>query len=483
MTRRRILLYLSAAGASCALLAGGRLIDVQNLPGEEEGWEVFNNLLKAHPRTPVAVAVDSVDEIYRSESLPRVWGSDRNEMIQRRLRQLAHLSPYRTAMRQGREKGTANDRYLLLGLTNPEQVRVWLEIVHLRGSPLAGLWLLPSLSSSLYQRFKLQDEHLLLVSEQTGGLRLSYLERGELRFSRLAPVDSNQYEDPLEGYADEIGRTRLALVGQRLIDREAGIKVILLDPLGTLGGLSTFLLEAAGFRCESIQRGRLIEALALPPDLLAESTDALYLRLLAHAPEAANLMTGEQRASFRAFLLRASLRTTAMLWLAASLGASLLLGLDIWRLEHGRAALAQQIDAQRGEQTALLAAVGGAEALDRRLTALDAWNTLPRPELPPALVTVSREAQAAGLQLTRLEWQNAPLPPGIVVEGELRDHRGDYRAAHARLSAFAERLRRSLPRHQVAITTWPLDTAPDQALEGESGQGARPATYRLEITP
>ena len=57
----RLLLYLSAAGASCALQRNGQLSEVQYLPGEEEGWEAFNARLMAHPDTPVAIAVGAPD--------------------------------------------------------------------------------------------------------------------------------------------------------------------------------------------------------------------------------------------------------------------------------------------------------------------------------------------------------------------------------------------------------------------------------------
>jgi len=484
----RLLLYLSAAGASCALLRNGQLSEVQYLPAEEEGWEAFNAVLMAHPDSPVAIAVDSVDEIYRGETLPRAWGRDRAEMTARRLRQLVHQSPYRTALRQGPERNapTRGDRYLVMGLTNPEQVRPWLDIMHLRAAPLAGIWLLPALSDGLIRRFELRDANLLLVSEQTGGLRLSYLESGELRFSRLAPVDGSQYDNPLEGYAEEIGRTRQALVGQRLITREKKIKVILLDPLGTLNDLHAFLTESAGFQCESINRSRLIEALDLPPELLAESADALYLRLLAHAPANANLRTADQRAASHSFWLRRGLRFAAAAWLSLSLGATLLLMLDTWRLDRQTASQRHHTQEQRAQEAALLASAGGAGQVAQRLGAVEAWKAvhlrdrLPTPTLQAVLAAAAEDDGTGGkLRLGRLTWSN-DTRPRLAIEGEI-PFDGDYRGAHARVTALAERLRQRLPGKHIVVTAWPLDTRPEQTLEGQSGHGTQPARFQLSV--
>ncbi|MDD5388477.1 MAG: hypothetical protein PHD37_03970 [Gallionellaceae bacterium] len=485
---RRLLLYLSAAGASCALQRNEQLSDVQYLPSEEEGWEAFNALLMAHPNIPVAIAVDSVDETYRGEILPRVWGQDRVEMTNRRLRQVVHQSPYRAALRQGRERkaATRGDRYLIMGLTNPEQVRPWLDIMHLRGTPLAGIWLLPALSANLVRRFKMEDPCLLLVSEQTGGLRLTYLEGGELRFSRLAPVDGSQHENPLEGYAEEIERTRQALVGQRLITRDEKIKVVLVDPLNTLNDLHGFLLEAAGFQCISINRGRLLEALKLPHALLAESADALYLSLLSHAPASANLMTAEQRAGSRAFWLRRGLVFGAVAWLTLSVAAALLLLGDAWRLDRQSDALQARMMSDHTRETSLLAPAGGASQIGQRLAAVEAWNAVRRRDQQPADLLDAAQSAAdgiAGIQLTRLIWSNSDNSEAasLIIEGDLPAFSGDYRVAHASIATLARTLAEKLPKHHVEVSAWPLNAHSSEDLEGAIGGGQIAARFQLQV--
>ena len=482
----RILLYLSAAGASCALYRHGTLKEVLALPSDEEGWEAFNALLLNHPGKPVAIAVDTVDEVYRQDILPRAHGADRREMTDRRLRQLIHHSAYRAALHQKPVAGPGRqDRYLMMGLTNAEIVRPWLDILHVRGAHLAGIWLLPALAIPLAKQFRFSQTRLLLVSEQTGGLRLTYLEDGELRFSRLAPVDSSQYENPLESYAEEIERTRQSLVGQRLLARSESLRTLLLDPLNTLAELHAFLPESAGFQCESIHRAQLLETLKLPPTLLAESSDALYLKLLPDAPQSANLMTREQHAVTRLHWMKRGLLFIASAWLSLAVLISALLLLDAWRLDLA----ADQAQATRLENQArearLLAGVGGAAALEQRLQTVQAWHSVAALEQDPAAQfhSILNIGQHIGnLHFQRIEWV-AGTPAALTIEGEISPFDNDFRAAHQRVQSLVEQLQTTLPASQViTVKRWPLDTSAASELEGEFGHSHASARFQIEIS-
>ena len=483
----RILLYLSAAGASCALFQRGALVDVRNLPTGEEGWEAFNAYLLRHPDKAIAIAVDTVDEIYRQEQLPRARGADRREMTDRRLRQLAHHSPYRAALRQGWVAGpTAHERYLMMGLTNPEIIRPWLDIAHLRAAHLAGIWLLPALAIPLARQFALDDGRLLLVSEQTGGLRLTYLEDGELRFSRLAPVDGSPYQNPLESYAEEIERTRQSLVGQRLLARTEPLRTVLIDPLNTLQALHALLPAAAGFRCENIQRAALIEALKLPPSLLAESSDALYLRLLASAPRGANLMTQEQHVITRAYWLRRGLRLAAAAWLGLSVTLSALLLLDSWRLDRAATTHRLAENAHRAAEAGLLAEAGGVKAVRSRLEGARAWAMIdgfdksPTPLFSAAFAAVRASDMIVAHKLT---WRisRSEAMPHLTIEGEVAPFDGDFQHAHQRVQTFADTLKHGLSAsHDVRVTLWPLNASSEVSQEGEFGHSRQNARFRVE---
>lgn len=489
----RVLLYISAVGASCALYRQGTLKEVHSLPSDEEGWEAFNTLLLNHPGKPVAIAVDTVDEVYRQDILPRAHGADRREMTERRMRQLIHHSAYRAALRQkpvANASGQNNrqDRYLMMGLTNAEILRPWLDILHVRGAHLAGIWLLPALTIPLARQFHLTKTRLLLVSEQTGGLRLTYLEDGELRFSRLAPVDSSQYENPLESYAEEIERTRQSLVGQRLLARSERLRTLLLDPLNTLAELHAFLPESAGFQCESIPRGQLLETLKLPPTLLAESSDALYLKLLPNAPQSANLMTREQHALTRLHWMKRGLLFVAAAWLGLAALTSTLLLLDAWRLDH--AADQEQAASQdnQAKQARLLASVGGAAALEQRMQRVQTWHSVAALDQNPAPLfqhVLNTAWQIGNLHFQRMEWRvgTSAAPPTLHIEGEISPFDNDFRAAHQRVHNLVKQLQAKLPASQVVtVKRWPLDASAASDMEGEFGRSHASARFQIEVT-
>jgi len=480
-----ILLYLSAAGASSALYHRAALKEVHSLPSDEEGWEYFNAMLLKHPDKPVAIAVDTVDEIYRQDILPRAHGADRREMTDRRLRQLIHHSVYRAALRQSPVAGPGRqDRYLMMGLTNTEIVRPWLDILHMRGSHLAGIWLLPALAIPLAKKFGLTQSRLLLVSEQTGGLRLTYLEDGELRFSRLAPVDSSEYENPLESYAEEIERTRQSLVGQRLLARSEPLRTLLLDPLNTLAELHAFLPESAGFLCESILRGELLEKLKLPPTLLAESSDALYLKLLPDAPRSANLMTREQHAITRFHWLKRGLLFVATAWFGLAALASSLLLLDSWRLQHNADIEHAARQQNQTREADLLAEVGGATALAQRIRTVQIWQRIAALEQDPVpmfqrILNISNKI--GNLHIQRMEWVTGEAVI-LAIEGEVISFDNDFSAAHRRVQDLADQLRGDLPANRIiGVKRWPLNASTTSDLEGEFGNSHVNARFSIEV--
>ncbi len=511
----RLLLYVSRAGASLARWEGGRLREIRALPADAEGWGVLSDTLRRAPGMPVYVAVDTVEEYYRSEVLPRVWGRDRREMTERRLRQLLHQTPYWVVLPQDPARdGRIGRHYLFMGLTAPELLQPWVEVMRLRGARLAGIWLLPVLCQDLLVRFHLaprrarrlevvrdrllgrqapggtasdDGERLLLVTEQTGGLRLTYFDHGELRFSRLAPLEGRTPDDPLAAYAAQIERTRQSLLAQRLLNRGEPLRVCLLDPLNTLAGLSQRLPGDAGWRCEILPRQRLLAGLGLPPALLTESSDALALTLLARPPAGGNLLPEDDRRTQRQHRLRRAIRPAATLWLIAALGLSLALLLDAWRLS--RAADTLQARARQAQQEAgrMLDREGGGARFEARWQTHAAWRWVMAHRADPA-ATLARIAaifaQLPAIRLSHLRWSgpDTAQPPRLTLEGEVMGFGGDYRLAHDRIEALAAALRRD--GWQAEVTRWPLDVAPHLEIQGDLGRdaGDRPARFALALT-
>ncbi len=506
----RLLLYVSRAGASLARWERGVLRDIRALPADAEGWSQLSDALQAAPGMPVHLVVDSVEEHYRSEVLPRAHGRDRREMTQRRLRQVLHQTPYRSVLRQGPATGReVGDRYLFMGLTAPELLRPWVEVLRLRRSPLAGVWLVPVLSQDLLARFHLthgraprpragfrflagrqagesaavtgNGDRLLLVSEQTGGLRLSYFCDGELRFSRLAPVEGSTHADPMQGYVEQIERTRQSLLAQRLLSRGDTLRVCLIDPLNTLEELRQRLHGDDGWRCETLPRQRLLAELGLPPAMLTESSDAISLALLARPPAGGNLLPEELRRDYVHHRLRRIIKVAGTLWLITTLVPALTLVLDTWRLTRTADDLQARALQAREQAGQMLEPEGGGAHFETLWQTHAAWRWVLTHRADPA-VTLERIGAIAGghpnIHLAQMRWAGpeANQPQRLWLEGEITGFDGDYRLAHGRIEALVAELRRQ--GWQTEVTRWPLDVSAGLEVQGgfgrdQAGQAAR----------
>lgn len=483
----RLLLSVSGAGATLARCRGERIEEVQLLPADAEGWLQLDAAVKADPAVPVYLAVDSVDEAYRSEVLPRVRGADWREMTERRLQQLLHQTPYRAALRQGRApEVAAGERHLFMGLTAPALLQPWLDVLRLRQAPVAGVWLTPVLAQALLPRLRIAHPAVLLVVAQGDDLRLSYFERGELRYSRLAPGAARASEGPLADFAEQIERTRQALLARRLLRRGEPLHVAVLDPLDSLGGLPERLTQQPDVNCELVGRSRLLSRLKLSPDHLTQTGDAIFLSLLPDAPAAANLLPQDQRLPYLHHRLRRAAVAASALSLSTGVLVATALGLDAWRRTQAAAALQAQAATAEAQLQRLLAAAPAVGDLESVWHAQQAWQyvqaRLADPSQPLAAIA-ALVGQAPGVRLLNLQWRgpDGQAGPVIVLEAEVSPFDGDYLAAHGRIDGLIGRL--AAAGWSSRVTRRPLETDPGQTLQGDfaQGQGLQRAVFQLVV--
>jgi hypothetical protein len=157
----KLLLCISVNGATAARWKSGRLQDVEVFSNDEAGIAGFRDYSAASAGTPAFMIVDAVEEDYRFETLPHASGSDRAQMVERKLRQYYRASPYCAASLIGRD-GTKrrDDRFLFSALTNPEIVTPWLTELVEAGLPVGGIFLLPMVMSGLVAALDNKSDNL-----------------------------------------------------------------------------------------------------------------------------------------------------------------------------------------------------------------------------------------------------------------------------------------------------------------------------------
>ena len=483
----KIIVCVTTHGAIGSLFEHGKLGPCRNFPATEAGQREFGDLLHAHPSAPVYLMVDSVEEDYRVEVLPHVSGSARHELLQRKLKQLYRNTSYCTAWIQGRDSGKRrDDRYLFAALTNPDLLRPWLDVVHLRQAPLAGIFLLPMVSQELLSLLKLTEPDVLLVSRHHDGLRQSFFQAGKLKVSRLAVMGTENVS--AASLAAEIGKTRLYLNSLRLAARESRLAVLLLDSNDSMSEVQQRLQADASFASQRLTRQELSARLksASPNCPYATHMTALGLRHPAYNLAPASETRSHLRHQLRRVMYGASVVAAAvsLIWAGANLFQTYQLDDEARRL----AGQTQDQLARYAEVTKTFpASPASADNLEKAVQIADRLKRDRRtPEYMMRVVSRTMET-SPDIALTRFAWKYGvpgesadktqvavpSAPAGRwqewgVLEAEIRPFHGDYRAAVASINRFADKLKQDMDVAGASVLQMPLNVHSASALSGNT---------------
>ena len=498
-----LLICISAAQVSAAQWRGGRFANCTVFENDENGLNAFQGYLQQTQQMPVKMIVDAVEEDYRFESLPHSFGSDRAEMLTRKLKQHYRNTPYFSARPQGRDTGKRrDDRYLFCALTNPELVTGWLVAVQERGLPVVGIYLLPTVSAGLLDKFSLKPTNLLLVSLHNTGMRLTYFRDQKLRISRLARTESRG-AGATKTYAEEISNTRLYLHALRVMTLDEQLSILIVDRDDSLAELvQTIARDSPNIDCRRISRQQISTGLGITIPALESSNDALSLHLLGLRAPDNNLAPASVTAGFRQLQLRRGIyKFSGVIALAIAVWC----GVHAYEIVDTRLeidnAKRQTVELQAQYLAATRefpAAPTSAENLERTVEiSKKIGGTTRSPELMMELVGESLEqnpaiymrvfgwkydrteisADGAGSKITAsAPATGMPSPQGgadlrkqsAMIEGEVRPFRGDYRAAIDSIKSFADALAKRPEVAEVKVAKLPLDINPTLSLSGNT---------------
>ena len=99
----KLLIGISAPAVTAAHWRGGKIAECLTFAHDEGGQADFKEYLDRLPDLPTHIMVDAVEEDYRFETLPHAFGSDRADMVSRKLRQHYRNTPYMAATPLGRD--------------------------------------------------------------------------------------------------------------------------------------------------------------------------------------------------------------------------------------------------------------------------------------------------------------------------------------------------------------------------------------------
>lgn len=503
---RKHLFYLTNQQLVAYAWHGGTLERVIGFDNDDAGRLQFGAYLEHAAPLPSCLLVDVVEEDFQRDSAPHVSGRARQAMLERKLAQLYRDTPFRHAELQGRDKtGRKDDRYLFNALTNAELPRAWLAVMLRHAVPLAGVYSLASLSQVLFNKLKLPRGPVLLVSHQSSGLRQSFFDDGQLRFSRLTPLFDHAPERLAEAFRLETAKTRQFMASTRLLARGAQVTVTVLASEATLALLAPDMASAAEVRylpLESAAAGRAWAAGAFDS---AGNCDPLYLALLAKAAPATHFALRDQRHFYQLLQARASLYAlagavalAALVWVAIDLVA--IVGLRGETARYQQEAAATELRYQ-----AVVHDMPKTAVTPHNMKSVVDIDTMVSANVPLPTVQMAEISQVLNnlpqLKIRRLRWEaldgpglaampldgsEVPVAPGdfpptpgqlglpartaqvVRLEGEVLPFQGDYRSAINAVLQLTAQLNRN-PALQAEVTQQPIDTRPTVKLASKAG--------------
>lgn len=499
----KLLIGISAQGAIAAVWRGRRIGECQSFAHDDDGLAGFKEYLAGFTNVPVQIMADMVEEDYRFETLPHTTGSDRAEMVGRKLKQHYRNTPYMAAWQLGRDSGKRrDDRYLFSALTNPELIDDWLRAVAERGLPVAGIYLLPMVSAGLLDRFGSKATNLLLVAQHPNGLRLTFFRDRQFRLSRFTRGDAGKVDSRTRYLSEEISNTRLYLHALRTMTLDEPITVLLVDHGDELAEAAEGIVrENPSLECVRLSRQELAGRLGIAEPLLAASPYLIYLHLLGLKTPPSNLAPASVTEGYKHYRARwmiyagcGAIAAGAIIWTGVNLYQAMRLRGEAEDVTRQTARLSSQYQeitrlfpqaptsAENLKKTVEIAQqLRETERNPLRMMALVSRALEPSPSIVMkefgwkyGTSEIDTESGARSLAGERSATPATPAggpelrKESVLIEGEIRPFRGDYRSAIATIQGFRSRLLEQPDVADVRVVKLPLNVNPTLSLSGNT---------------
>jgi hypothetical protein len=235
MLAKRVV-YITASEANVYLFKDACLHGPEEFRLDQNGLKSFSSLLSGSDEMLTYLIVDVVEEEFRNETVPHLFGGERKALIDRRLDQYYRATPYKGSLIQGREEaGRRDDRILFTALTNPDVVNPWVECLLENKVPIVGIYTPSVLGCDLLQQLEVNFENVLLMTRQkNSGVRQSYFQGKQLMLSRLVPIAELNEELSAELVFSEIEKARRYLARLQLLPFDKALDVCVISDSETI---------------------------------------------------------------------------------------------------------------------------------------------------------------------------------------------------------------------------------------------------------
>jgi hypothetical protein len=513
-------LYLTNVRLVSLVTSGKRIVSRREFAVAGAGANAFERYLAGMTDVPTHIFTDLAEEDFRLDTVPHVGSSDRGALLARKLSQIFRNTPYRHALLQGRElEGRRDDRVIYTAVTNPEVLRIWLEIVDRLKVPLAGIHSSAVFSAMLLDEIDLLFPHTLLLTFTPGdAIRQTYFRDREIKFSRLTPIDLEEGQTVGTMIAEETTRTWQYLDSLRHFGLDDRLEVCVLLHKNDRPAIESALRDFAQLQYRLLDIEQVAQKLGLKPPPLDSTAEEVMVHLFLLRRAENHYASSELRRHATQRSARIVIKQAAAAVLAASVAWA---GWNLSRVFQASEAdqrVAQQFEALNREYQDISKAlpsfgVGGSTMRDAvtfyngsirgfpamtdfllplsgvlrghpdvrmaQLTwqATDDLKATPRlattpPRNAPPVKAVSRAGDAPQ-QAPAEDNANPPFAGGkyevALVEATVRVPSNDFRGAMSEVERLAADIS-GLEGFRADVLESPLDTSPTLALQGRHGE-------------
>ncbi len=290
-------LYLTNDKLVALIWKGGSIVERDVFGSTELGMPAFNEYIDKHQGVSTYVVTDLIEEDFRVDTVPHLRGNDREVVLGRKLSQLYRASPFRHAIIQGREaEGRRDDKVLYHAVTNPELLKPLLAVLDRAEVPLEGIYSSAVLSGKLLGALNAFFQHTLLVTIVPDfGLRQTYFQNKQIKFSRLTPIIFDDGQPVGQLIAAETSRTWQYLDSLRFFASGETLEVSILiharDRQMVADAIRTYPLIQYRF----LDIDEVAEKLKLKPAPVSSHAEELLVHLYAQGRIDDHFATPEQR--------------------------------------------------------------------------------------------------------------------------------------------------------------------------------------------
>jgi hypothetical protein len=516
----RHFLYLTNARLVSLATRRGRIIARREFAASGAGAAEFDRSVAGMSDVMTYLFTDLAEEDFRLDTIPHVGGRDRDAILTRKLAQIFRSTPYRYALTQGREnEGRRDDRVLYTAIANAEVMRPWVDVIERHRIPLAGIYSAAIFSGALLEELDLVFPHALLVTFTPGNsMRQTYVRDGEIKFSRVTPVDLEEGQSLGAMVAEETTRTWQYLDSLRHFTQDDRLEVCVLVHPTDRATIEPALRDFAQIQYRLLDIEQVATKLGLKSVPLDSTADEIFVHLFLIRKTPNHYASAELRRHATLLRTRRLIGRVAIAALVVSIGWG---GWNLSRVFETSAEddkVAQQLHSFNREYEQIARAlpsygVGGSTMRD----VVSFYNGSIRsfPTLPQFLVPISQVLGAhPEIRINQLSWQatdelktlpkmpytaprNAPpvkaltrtqdtpgaTPPEdtanpqfaggryeiALLEGNVRVRANDFRGALDEVERLAADIGK-VEGFRADVVESPLDVSPGIALQGRHGE-------------